>query len=424
MRPIIKVENVSKRYTLGAGNSAVYGSLREAVMTAARAPLQRLRGNRQAPADDSLWALCDLNLQIYPGERLGIIGRNGAGKSTLLKILSRITDPTNGRVELYGRVGSLLEVGTGFHPELSGRENVFLNGAILGMRRSEIERKFDEIVAFAEIEKFLDTPVKRYSSGMYTRLAFAVAAHLEPEILIVDEVLAVGDASFQKKCLGKMDEVASEGRTVIFVSHNLIAIQSLCDRAMWLHEGKMLADGQAQKVVSQYLKTSFSAQTERVWEDIATAPGDETVRLHGARVRPEGGGPSDPINVKTPLVMEFEYWILVPGPFSNLSVVVNTEQGFPIFNTGSDAPSAHGKPFQAGLFRSAFYIPGELLNDGTHRVHLYIIKDRSTVLFHLDDILVFDVEDLLDRHGWFGKWIGAVRPTFTWQTELVEGRTL
>ncbi len=249
MHPIIKLENISKRYTLGTGDSAAYGSLREMVMTTARAQFERLVRNRERRTEETLWALRDLNLEIYPGERLGIVGRNGAGKSTLLRILSRITEPTSGRVELYGRVGSLLEVGTGFHPELTGRENIFLNGAILGMRRSEIERKFDEIVAFAEIERFLDTPVKRYSSGMYTRLAFAVAAHLEPEILIVDEVLAVGDAAFQKKCLGKMGEVAREGRTVLFVSHNLAAVRSLCSRAIWLDSGHVVGQGETVTVM-------------------------------------------------------------------------------------------------------------------------------------------------------------------------------
>jgi lipopolysaccharide transport system ATP-binding protein len=352
---------------------------------------------------------------------VGIIGGNGAGKSTLLKVLSRITEPTTGRTELYGRVASLLEVGTGFHPELTGRENMYLNGAILGMQKIEIDRKFDQIVAFAELEKFLDTPVKRYSSGMYMRLAFAIAAHLEPEILVIDEVLAVGDAAFQKKCLGKMDDVAREGRTVLFVSHNLTAVQSLCARSLLLQGGEMLADGQSHQVVSEYLKTSVSEMTERVWENIATAPGNDSVRIHRARVRPEGGVPADSINVKTPVVIEFEYWNLLPGTFLNLSVVVNAEEGYPIFNTGSGNESKwHGQPFPSGLFRSSFQIPGEFLNDGTHRVHLYVIKDQSVVLFDLDDIIVFDVEDLSERNGWVGKWIGAVRPNLAWQTALVE----
>jgi homopolymeric O-antigen transport system ATP-binding protein len=267
MRPIIKVEDLSKLYYLG-GSGAAYSTLRETVMDVARRPLRYLRGNSHAQI---LWALKDVSFEVAPGDVIGIIGRNGAGKSTLLKVLSRIAEPTTGRVELYGRVASLLEVGTGFHPELSGRENIFLNGSILGMTRKEIETKFDEIVAFAEVERFMDTPVKRYSSGMYVRLAFAVAAHLEPEILIVDEVLAVGDAAFQKKCLGRMRDVASTGRTVIFVSHNMAAVSSLCSKAMVLWEGKVEYPlGSVEGAISQYLsqvhkitKTKLAERTDR-----------------------------------------------------------------------------------------------------------------------------------------------------------------
>jgi len=250
MQPIIRVQDLSKLYYLG-GPTAAYSTLREAVMNVARRPLGFLRRSAEP---ETLWALKDVSFEVEPGDVVGIIGRNGAGKSTLLKILSRITEPTSGRVELFGRVASLLEVGTGFHAELTGRENIFLNGSILGMTRKEIEAKFDEIVAFAEVEKFIDTPVKRYSSGMYVRLAFAVAAHLEPEILIVDEVLAVGDASFQKKCLGRMRDVASTGRTVLFVSHNMAAVSSLCSKAMVLWEGKVEYPlGNVEEGVQKYL---------------------------------------------------------------------------------------------------------------------------------------------------------------------------
>lgn len=265
MRPIIKVEGLSKLYYLG-GSGAAYSTLRETVMEVARKPLRYLRsGNNNS---QTLWALKDVSFEVMPGDVVGIIGRNGAGKSTLLKVLSRIVEPTTGRVELYGRVASLLEVGTGFHPELTGRENIFLNGSILGMTRKEIESKFDEIVAFAEVEKFIDTPVKRYSSGMYVRLAFAVAAHLEPEILVVDEVLAVGDASFQKKCLGRMRDVASMGRTVIFVSHNMAAVSSLCSNAMVLWEGKVeyplgSVEGAVQQYLSQVHKITKQKLAER-----------------------------------------------------------------------------------------------------------------------------------------------------------------
>ncbi|MBC7796040.1 MAG: ATP-binding cassette domain-containing protein [Pyrinomonadaceae bacterium] len=259
MKPIIRVENLSKQYKIGAKQTP-YLTLRESITQTALAPFKSFRrngengdgGNGEA---NKFWALRDVNFDVMPGEVVGIIGRNGAGKSTLLKILSRITEPTRGKVELFGRIGSLLEVGTGFHPELSGRENIFLNGAILGMRREEITKKFDEIVAFAEVEKFLDTPVKHYSSGMYVRLAFAVAAHLEPEVLVVDEVLAVGDAEFQKKCLGKMKDVSSQGRTVLFVSHNIKAIQQLCDTCVLLKNGSVDLQGKTSVVAQHYTKT-------------------------------------------------------------------------------------------------------------------------------------------------------------------------
>src|SRR5688572_24550144 len=250
MAPIIRVENLSKQYRVGV-RRAEYATLRETIIDTLKNPF---KGDRRDENDETLfWAVRDVNFEIEAGERVGIIGRNGAGKSTLLKMLSRITEPTTGRIELYGRVGSLLEVGTGFHPELTGRENILLNGAILGMKRPEIARKFDEIVAFSEVEKFIDTPIKHYSSGMHLRLAFAVAAHLEPEILVVDEVLAVGDARFQRKCLNKMQDVGQQGRTVLFVSHNMSAITRLCERTILLHEGQVLADGPSHKVVAKYL---------------------------------------------------------------------------------------------------------------------------------------------------------------------------
>ncbi|MCA1614282.1 MAG: ABC transporter ATP-binding protein, partial [Acidobacteria bacterium] len=270
---MIKVEGISKSYRLGA-RQAAYATLRDSIAGALRAPF-----TRRAPRE-TVWALHDVTFEVEPGEVVGVVGRNGAGKSTLLKVLSRITEPTGGRVELYGRVGSLLEVGTGFHPELSGRDNIYFSGAILGMRREEIARKFDEIVSFAEVEKFIDTPVKHYSSGMYMRLAFAVAAHLEPEILLVDEVLAVGDASFQQKCLGKMGEVARAGRTVLFVSHNMTAVNQLCPRTIMLSDGRVARAGPTAEVVPEYLKAgSGGGGGEWVWEDAARAPGNDRVRL-------------------------------------------------------------------------------------------------------------------------------------------------
>jgi lipopolysaccharide transport system ATP-binding protein len=291
MKPIIRVENVSKRYRLGASRAA-RTTLREALVGAVRAPFDALgRRGDHASDDKMLWALKDVSFEVMPGEVIGIIGRNGAGKSTLLKILSRITEATTGRAELYGRASSLLEVGTGFHSELTGRENIFLNGAILGMARAEIARKFDEIVAFAEVEKFIDTPVKHYSSGMYMRLAFAVAAHLEPEILIVDEVLAVGDAQFQKKCLGKMGSVAREGRTVLFVSHNLAAVSHLCRRGLVLEQGRVAYAGTQTGAVERYLTSCRSAvQSLRERTD---RTGSGQIRVVALEVKDVQGRPLD-----------------------------------------------------------------------------------------------------------------------------------
>jgi lipopolysaccharide transport system ATP-binding protein len=370
--------------------------------------------------DRWLWALKDVSFEVQHGEVLGIIGANGAGKSTLLKVLSRITEPTEGRIEVRGRLGSLLEVGTGFDPELTGRENIYLNGAILGLKRSEIQRRFDGIVEFSEIERFIDTPVKRYSSGMYMRLAFAVAAHLEPDILVVDEVLAVGDASFQKKCLGKMGNVAQTGRTVLFVSHNMLAMEDLCDRVIWLKDGRIVDEGRPKDVIAGYLGGTFSTNLERVWKDRSTGPGTDDVRLHRASVRPENGAPGNPITVRTPFVMEFEYWSLRPNVYLSPSVALYNEHGIVVFTSGPHFdPEGHERD-PAGLYRHVCRVPGDLLNDGTYRVALYIDKNGRTIL-QQDDILVFDVRDVIEvRHGWHGEWTGVIRPMLDWSTELVE----
>lgn len=422
MKTIITVENIAKRYRIGAPKAAQQ-SVRDVLTRALKASVVRRRGQANS-VGEVIWALKNINFEVKAGEVVGLIGHNGAGKSTLLKILSRITEPTTGRIALYGRVGSLLEVGTGFHPELTGRENVFLNGAMLGMRRAEIARKFDEIVQFSEIEKFIDTPVKFYSSGMYARLAFAVAAHLEPEILIIDEVLAVGDAAFQRKCLGKMSEVSKEGRTVLFVSHNMTAMQSLCSRLIWLHKGETIEEGRPSDIAPKYLKDAFSSSdiSERIWDDVRTAPGNETVRLRSARVRPVAGTPADSINIETPLKIEFEYWNLKSDAVLNLSLLVVNEEGVVLFNTGPiNEPVWNGHPLPSGLFCSECDIPSNLLNDGVHRVHLLVVEDQTTIIFRYDDVLVFDIQELAEqRKSWYGKWIGAVRPNLEWRTELVE----
>lgn len=417
----ISVENVSKKYVLGyqsQGNSS-YRTFRDVLSNTTRAII---RTKKSEPFSNEYWALKDVSFEINQGDRIGIIGRNGAGKSTLLKILSRITEPTKGCIRIKGRVASLLEVGTGFHPELTGRENIFLNGSILGMSRMEIRQKFEEIVAFAEVEKFLDTPVKHYSSGMYVRLAFAVAAHLEPEILIVDEVLAVGDAVFQKKCLGKMETVANEGRTVIFVSHNMAAIQNLCNRALWIDKGKLLKDGESEYVISSYLQTSFSSLTLQTWDNIETAPGNEKVRLRRACVRPIDQPESSVITVKTSFLIEFEYWNLQPDVYLNLSLHIYNEQGTMVFNAlPINERSWQGKPMPMGIFRDVCYIPENLMNDGIHWIELLVVQDETNLVYKHNDILVFDIRDSIeDRGAWYGKWGGAVRPHLKWKTELIE----
>jgi lipopolysaccharide transport system ATP-binding protein len=361
-----------------------------------------------------------VSFTVAAGEVVGVIGSNGAGKSTLLKILSRITWPTTGRADIHGRVGSLLEVGTGFHPELTGRENIALNGAILGMRRVEIERNFAAIVDFAEVERFIDTPVKHYSSGMYLRLAFAVAAHLEPEILLVDEVLAVGDASFQKKCLGKMGEVSRAGRTVFFVSHNMTAVQSLCDRVLWLSDGRLRDDGAAGRVISSYLQSIAGKIMEQRWDD-EHGPGNDRVRLRRVAVRPSQDA-SLPITTHTPLRLEFEYLNLQPGAHLNLSLHVYNEQGIMAFNALPITETVwQGRALPFGTFRDVCHIPGDLLNDGVHSVELLVVQDDTNVIFRKEDALVFDVQDTGEQRGaWFGDWAGAVRPILRWTTELLD----
>jgi lipopolysaccharide transport system ATP-binding protein len=302
--PAIRVDGLSKRYQIGAIQTT-YRTFRDAIVDAVKAPLKRLRGSE--PDAQSIWALRDVSLEIQRGEVIGLIGRNGAGKSTLLKVISRITEPTAGRAEVRGRVASLLEVGTGFHGELTGRENMYLNGAILGMSRQEIARKFDEIVAFAEVEKFLDTPVKRYSSGMYLRLAFAVAAHLGPEILLVDEVLAVGDAEFQKKCLKQMDQVGKQGKTVVLVSHQLSAVKSLCSRVIQLDRGRVLRDGAPKAVVHQYLTDGqVELRAGRTWPEGAR-PGNAQFQLVAMRAVDDEGEPQNLFYSSKPIHIEMEF---------------------------------------------------------------------------------------------------------------------
>jgi lipopolysaccharide transport system ATP-binding protein len=410
MSAIIQVENLAKRYLIG--HRAPHEGLRHRLENALKSPFRRKRD--KPSATEEFWALQDVSFEVQPGEVVGIIGRNGAGKSTLLKVLSRITEPTRGRVTINGRVASLLEVGTGFHPELTGRENIFLNGAILGMSRTEIKAKFDEIVAFAEVEKFIDTPVKRYSSGMYVRLAFAVAAHLEPEILIVDEVLAVGDASFQKKCLGKMKEVSGQhGRTVLFVSHNMTAVRSLCSRAILLRSGQVASDDSIESVVQIYEHTERRESLHRRWE--RPMPDEDGrsrggIHLREARVL-AGGRPADAIRVD----QSFELAFCI-GSDRRANINLSPHYIGAAGETLFAAPSPM-RTVEPGDTWFACRVPADLLNDGIYAVRLLVVEDGSTVLQSVEDALVLEVHDIPREGAWHGKWPGVIRPRFEWRFE-------
>jgi len=435
--PAITVENLSKSYLVGhnAAQAERYTALRDVLARSARTLARKTRDMFQGRAIvqgdevEEFWALKDVSFEVERGETLGIIGRNGAGKSTLLKVLSRITEPTKGRITIQGRVASLLEVGTGFHPELTGRENIFLNGAILGMTRAEIRRKFDEIVAFAEVETFLDTPVKRYSSGMYVRLAFAVAAHLEPEILVVDEVLAVGDANFQKKCLGKMGDVASEGRTVLFVSHNMAALLKICTRAILVRDGLLIDDGATGDVVKTYIEMGREKRGEVVWEEVSTAPGNTIIRLHAVRLVSEGRV-TDEIDIQHDIRVEVEFWNLKPGAHISTSIHLLDRMGSGVLAT-ANMHSANlirddwfGRPHPVGLYRSACILPGNFLNEGAYSINVIVQTDLTTTEARVDEVLTFMVHDTgAMRREYTGHWLGVVRPKLAWQTQLLPSVT-
>src|SRR5579885_1940739 len=421
MEPVVvRVKNVGKRYRIGALHAG-YDTLRELVGDALLAPVRRLRG-AQKRRYETQWALSEMNLEVRRGEMLGIVGHNGAGKSTLLKILSRITRPTTGEVEIFGRVGSLLEVGTGFHPDLTGRENVFLNGAILGMRKVEIEKKFDEIIAFSELEKFVETPVKFYSSGMYVRLAFSVAAHLEPEILIMDEVLAVGDAAFQQKCLDKMREIRRRGHTIFFVSHNLPAVTRLCKRAILLERGRVVADGPAQEVVNSYLNSSWKAGAERDWPELREAPGDEVARLRRVRVCDERGATIASSDIRRPVLIEVTYDVLEAGHVLTTGVALFNEEGTEVFTTHDTGDEWRRRGRPAGRYTSTVRIPGNLLSEGSLVAHVSIMTHfPSTILrARAKEAAAFQVVDEgvgdSARGDYVGPMRGVVRPLLEWTT--------
>jgi lipopolysaccharide transport system ATP-binding protein len=408
---VIRAENVGKLYYLGQVGTGTLSHDMKRWWARARGkedPYLKIgveNDRTKKSGSEYAWALKDINFEVRQGDTLGIIGKNGAGKSTLLKILSRVTSPTKGNIKIKGRIASLLEVGTGFHPELTGKENIYMNGAILGMTRKEITRKLDEIVDFAGVELYLNTPVKRYSSGMYVRLAFAVAAHLEPEILIVDEVLAVGDAEFQKKCLGKMGDVASHGRTIIFVSHNMQAVQSLCKSAIYLKAGLLADAGRVDKVINNYLSREVRNCLQVKWDNEADAPGNELVKILEAEIIAEPGGDSDILDINTGFDIRFVFYNNVEDLQINLSVVLYTTTGNCIFNVASDA-----RALKKGVHTSVLRIPGKLLNDDIYTISLFVVKDTSSVLYHIDDLLTFEVVEGRREGNWFGKHIGAVRP--------------
>jgi lipopolysaccharide transport system ATP-binding protein len=430
----VRVDNLGKRYRIGIRRGADPPMLGEVISNLAATPFTKLTGvarrfwtrhttgaRRVLPDPKDLWAIRHLSFEVPRGQIIGIIGPNGAGKSTLLKILSRITEPTEGRVEIKGRVGSLLEVGTGFHPELTGRENIYFSAALLGMRKAEIDRNLDEIIAFAEIEKFADTPVKHYSSGMYVRLAFSVAAHLEPEILIVDEVLAVGDAAFQRKCLNKMEDVKQHGRTILFVSHNMQPIVRLCERAILISRGAILKDGPAVDVASAYLATSLRTNAEQAWLHPNTAPGDHVARLRRLRVHDESGNTTETIDIRQPIGIEMTYDVLDSDHLLWPHLIFYNGTGLCLFTTFELAPEWRGRPRPAGRYISTAWIPGNHLAAGAvlvdaglrsappPRVHFF---ERHAAAFHIVDT----PEDNSARGDWVGDLPGVVRPLLAWNT--------
>lgn len=415
----IKVENLGKQYRIGAPQMR-YRTLRDAIVERARAPWRRLRG--VTDSTNLLWALRGVSFEVKQGQVLGVIGRNGAGKSTLLKVLARVTEPTEGQVEIRGRVGSLLEVGTGFHPELTGRENIYLNGAILGMRRQEIERKFDEIVAFSEVEQFIDTPVKRYSSGMYLRLAFAVAAHLEPEILVVDEVLAVGDAEFQRKCLGKMSAVAQEGRTVLFVSHNMSAILNLTDETLVIEHGRVALRAASSKAVDYYLANGFSQQGQRVWQAEEIPASAYPFRPIWMRVINSRGEIADTIRTTEPAAVEVAYELAEPISGLRVGIYLYTSRGEMVFiSFDTDDLQRYDKHGirSAGRFVSRCHLPADLLNGGRFVLGMNASAFRIKRYFQDEQALAFNA-DATGAPGtqWAEPRLGAVRPRLDWEIEV------
>lgn len=418
---VIKAENISKLYRLGTLGT---GSLKQDIKLWWQSQVLKTKdpffqtgtnGNGDPISNGYLWALKNVSFEINEGDVLGIIGRNGAGKSTLLKILSRIVRPTEGNVKGKGKISSLLEVGTGFDQELTGRENIIISGYTLGMKKEHIRKHFDEIVDFSGVESFLDTPVKRYSTGMYVRLAFAVAAHLDPDILIVDEVLAVGDAEFQKKCLGKMKDVSSKkGRTIIFVSHNMQALSSLCTTAIWLNKGNIVGSGDTYSVVNNYLSAYQRKLMKQEWNPHQDAPGNEFITMLSVELIPHLSNPLDPIDIRTPLTVKFRFNNRSDQVMLSTGLHLFTLSGECIFDVCCDA-AIHDE----GIVEGECQIPGNFLNDGSYYFSIIFMKDTSSSLYYFEECLYFDMEDYRENMKWYGKWQGYVRPNFPFKLKQV-----
>lgn len=423
----IRVESLGKKYTLRHQKRERYVTLRDLLtkqtQQLGRALFSPRKKSGVSSTQEIFWALQDVSFEVKRGDRVGIIGRNGAGKSTLLKILSRITEPSQGRISIKGRVASLLEVGTGFHPELTGRENIYLNGAILGMERAEIRRKFDEIVAFAEVERFLDTPVKRYSSGMYVRLAFSVAAHLEPEILIIDEVLAVGDVAFQKKCLGKMGEIASSDKTVLFVSHQMGAIKTLCNQSILLAQGHIQAQGNTATILEQYLHSvAEDIQSSQIcWANPQEAPGGEEIRLCSVQLRDSRGNVRSSFSSDEEIYIEIIYNLYIPIPGMRVTIRVHNSEGTMLF-FGSDYQErsqwGNEEQSQRGIFRNICVIPANLLNSGFYCIKIGSDYPGIRHLLHPVELLSFSIERA-SYEPFFPASV-EIAPSLRWEVRLIE----
>jgi lipopolysaccharide transport system ATP-binding protein len=376
------------------------------------------------PNGNFLWALQKVSLQVNKGEAVGFIGRNGAGKSTLLKVLSRITEPTEGRIKIRGQIGTLLEVGAGFHSELTGRENVYLSGAVLGMKKREIDFKFDEIVAFAGVERFMDTPVKRYSSGMYVRLAFAVAAHLDPDILIVDEVLAVGDAAFRLKCLDKMEQIRKQGRTILFVSHNLDALTRMCGRVFLLDAGELVTSGSPHEVLPRYLASAYNLTAEKKWDGSGTAPGNDVVRLRSVRVCSEDGITIGAQDIRLPVAIEAEYDVLQPGHILVPNYHFSNDEGVQLFVVQDVFSEWRRQPRRVGRYTSTAWLPGNFFAEGRVTVDIGISSHIPSTQIHVMKhhavgFQVIDSHEADSARGDFkGEMPGVVRPLAEWTTTV------